>query len=79
MLLSALGCTVAMICIKIVHVVEVLRVRVRSLVGVKPSVVVTSRERSRGGDCVSSTFALQRRRIDRFIAGRQYKLYLPYL
>jgi hypothetical protein len=34
MLLSALGCTVATICIKIVHVVKVLRVRVEQFGGV---------------------------------------------
>jgi hypothetical protein len=39
MLLSALRCTVAMICIKIVHVVKVLRVRVGGLQFGKPSLV----------------------------------------
>jgi hypothetical protein len=44
MLLSAVCCTVATICIKIVHVVKVLRVRVKQFGGVERSAVVTSRD-----------------------------------
>jgi hypothetical protein len=35
MLLSALHCTIARICIKIVHIVEVLRVRLKQFGGVR--------------------------------------------